>query len=693
MPSAVSHLLTPAEILARLKTVDGDGSGLDSDLLDGLSSEDFGLIAGDVAAHLADATDAHDGSAISFVPAGTIAANNVQAMGEELDGDIQAAAADVVDVASDLADHLIDSSAAHAASAIAFTPVGTIAASDSQTAIAEVATDAAADATAKADAAQAAAIAASQPLDPTLTALAGLSTGSLKIPYSTGTDTFGQLTLDTDGTLAANSDTVVATQKAVKAYADQLIAAADAMIFKGVIDCSGNPNYPAADRGWTYRVSVAGKIGGASGVNVEAGDLAMCLNDSTASGNQATVGTSWNISQANLDGAVIGPASAVGDNFALFDSTSGKLIKDGGISRDTDGTLAANSDSRIATQKATKTAIDAEASARAAADAGLQPIDATLTALAGLNATAGLVVETAADTFTKRTITGTANQITVADGDGVAANPTLSLPADVQIPTIITAPNTGLHILDTNASHDLIIKPGSDLTADRTLSIVTGDVNRTLTFTGDTSIEGTNTGDQTIIDHSGVVSLYSSTTIGQDCYYNAGTSSSDTGTTNLSGLNNLILGASFVAGRTASLAKIMVKIAGGNAAGRLARIGIYEQISASDPRPGALIYGSSEIDCTTTIAFSEAATGTLTAGRRYWLVAHANNTLIQFLAISPSILDPVFGRKGPVTTDIYPRWGVQGTQSYGSLPGTFPTVSIISSNEQPSAPCVGVTVS
>mgnify|MGYP000555986824 CR=1 FL=1 len=110
--------------------------------------------------------------------------------------------------------------------------------------------------------------------------------------------------LDTDTALTANSDVRVATQKAVKAYVDQIVASQDAMVFKGVIDCSANPNYPAADRGWTYRVSVAGKIGGASGVNVTVGDIVLCLTDGTASGNQATVGSNWSVIQANLDGAL-----------------------------------------------------------------------------------------------------------------------------------------------------------------------------------------------------------------------------------------------------------------------------------------------------------------------------------------------------------------------------------------------------
>lgn len=167
--------------------------------------------------------------------------------------------------------------------------------------------------------------------------------------------TAAALASDTDGTLAANSDSRAATQKAVKTYVDASFAANDAMIFKGVIDCSSNPNYPAADRGHTYKVSVAGKIGGASGTNVEVGDTLICITDGTAAGTQAAVGANWTIVQANLDGAVIGPASAVSGQLASFSGTGGKVIQDSGLALDTDDTLAANSDAKIASQKAVKT--------------------------------------------------------------------------------------------------------------------------------------------------------------------------------------------------------------------------------------------------------------------------------------------------------------------------------------------------
>lgn len=66
-------------------------------------------------------------------------------------------------------------------------------------------------------------------------------------------------------------------------------------VFKliGSIDCSGNPNYPAANAGHVYLVSVGGKIGGASGLDVVAGDTITCMVDDTAAGTEAAVGANW----------------------------------------------------------------------------------------------------------------------------------------------------------------------------------------------------------------------------------------------------------------------------------------------------------------------------------------------------------------------------------------------------------------
>jgi hypothetical protein len=109
--------------------------------------------------------------------------------------------------------------------------------------------------------------------------------------------------LDTDAALAANSDAKLATQKAVKAYIDGLLDAANATVMVDGIDCSTFPNYPAADSGHLYVVSVAGKLGGESGVDVEVNDIAICKADGTAAGTQAAVGASWVVINKNIGAA------------------------------------------------------------------------------------------------------------------------------------------------------------------------------------------------------------------------------------------------------------------------------------------------------------------------------------------------------------------------------------------------------
>lgn len=56
-----------------------------------------------------------------------------------------------------------------------------------------------------------------------------------------------------------------------------------------------------------------------------------------------------------------------------------------------------------------------------------------------------------------------------------------------------------LSILDTNSSYSLEIICGSDLTADHTLTFVTGDNDRSLTIGASASVSGLNTGDQTTV--------------------------------------------------------------------------------------------------------------------------------------------------------------------------------------------------
>ncbi len=67
-------------------------------------------------------------------------------------------------------------------------------------------------------------------------------------------------------------------------------------------------------------------------------------------------------------------------------------------------------------------------------------LDSDIAAI-GANATNGLITRTGSGTISARTITGTANKVTVTNGDGVSGNPTLTLPDAL---TLVTPTCTGL---------------------------------------------------------------------------------------------------------------------------------------------------------------------------------------------------------------------------------------------------------
>ena len=119
--------------------------------------------------------------------------------------------------------------------------------------------------------------------------------------------------------------TVEAEIGALRESVTNVLAANDAMIFKGVVNAAGDVAATGYGAGWTYKVGAAGTY---VGQKCEVGDLIVCVADYAADGAS---NADWTVVQTNIDGAVTGPESAAADNLPAFDGTTGRIVRDSGV--------------------------------------------------------------------------------------------------------------------------------------------------------------------------------------------------------------------------------------------------------------------------------------------------------------------------------------------------------------------------
>lgn len=108
-----------------------------------------------------------------------------------------------------------------------------------------------------------------------------------------------------------------------KALDSDILAVNDAMIYKGTLPTNYSSTVtsyytPAANCGWTYKVSNVCNI---NGIYCEVGDMFICIKDNTAaatSSNYSTIMANWTVVQTNLTSAVVAATGTSANHLAKF---------------------------------------------------------------------------------------------------------------------------------------------------------------------------------------------------------------------------------------------------------------------------------------------------------------------------------------------------------------------------------------
>lgn len=313
-----------------------------------------------------------------------------------------------------------------------------------------------------------------QPLDATLTSLAAYNTNGLLTQTAADTFTGRTLTGPAAGISVANGNGV-----------------------------SGNPT-----------LSLVNDLSALEGL----GSTGIAVRTTTDTWAQRTiVGTSNRISMTNGDGVSGNPtididAAYVGQTSITTLGTlttspkanislnvggvgSGRVIRAQDALRSS-GTLVVNGSVTL-TNSTTCTTLQTSSTGIVSCNNSVQPLDSTLTSLAAYN-TNGLLTQTAADTFTGRTVTGTSNRLSVTNGDGVSGNPTLDISASyvgqtsiTTLGTLTTSPVTGTALNIAGIGSGRVVRAQDTLASSGSLVVM--------------KRAGTSTGNTLIVDTKGLI--------------------------------------------------------------------------------------------------------------------------------------------------------------------------------------------
>lgn len=127
------------------------------------------------------------------------------------------------------------------------------------------------------------------------------------------------------GTVTLSADPSQNLEAATKQYVDRLISGINSFT-PGIVDQSDN-QLPTTDYevGQMFRVTESGEY---AGQQCEVGDLIIVIKDYAEEG---AGDADFLIVQANIDGAVSGPAASTDANIVVFDGITGKKIKDSSV--------------------------------------------------------------------------------------------------------------------------------------------------------------------------------------------------------------------------------------------------------------------------------------------------------------------------------------------------------------------------